>query len=332
MYSICVIPGDGVGQEVTPQAVRVLEALGLDFKFVNADAGWTTFEATGESVPAVTLDKVREADATLAGAFTSPKRKVEGFFSAIRHLRKELDLFANLRPAKSRPIPGSRQDIDILIVRENTEGLYVAQERSYGDIAIADAVISKTASERIAKVACEEAMKRSKKLAIIHKANVLPLTTGLFLSTAQSVARSYPDLESYDIIVDAAAMKLVRYPETFDVLVSTNLFGDILSDLTAGLVGGLGLAPSANLGEKHAIFESVHGSAPDIAGKGVANPAATMLAAAMMLEHLGEPESAQRIDRAVNNVLENGPLTVDLGGKASTVEFTDAVIEQLESD
>lgn len=332
MYTLCILPGDGVGQEVTPQAVRVLEALGLDFKFVQAEAGWDTFQRTGKSVPEATLDKMRAADVTLAGAFTSPKRKVEGFFSAIRYIRKELTLFANLRPAKSRPVPGSRQDIDILIVRENTEGLYVAQERRYGDMAIADAVISKHASERIAKVACEEAMKRSRKLAIVHKANVLPLTTGLFLNTAQSVAQHYDDLKSYDLIVDAAAMKLVRYPDTFDVLVSTNLFGDILSDLTAGLVGGLGLAPSANLGEEHAVFESVHGSAPDIAGKGIANPAATILAAAMMLEHLGEFESARRIDKAVDKVLKNGPLTGDLGGKANTVEFTDAVIARLESD
>ena len=332
MYTICIIPGDGIGPEVTPPAVRVLEATGIAFEFVAAEAGWATFERTGKSVPEATLDKARAADATLAGAFTSPKYKVEGFFSAIRLLRKELKLFANLRPAKSRPIPGSRQDIDVLIVRENTEGLYVAQERRYGDTAIADAVITKHASERIAKVACEKAMKRNKKLAIVHKANVLPLTTGLFLETAQDVANQYSDLESYDVIVDAAAMRLVRYPESFDVLVSTNLFGDILSDLTAGLVGGLGLAPSANLGAEHALFEPVHGSAPDIAGQGIANPAATILTAAMMLEHLNEPQAAERIDAAVNHVLKHGPHTPDLGGKADTQTFTNAVIERLESE
>lgn len=329
MYQICILPGDGVGLEVTPAAQRVLEATDLAFEFVPAEAGWATFEKTGQSVPNDSLRIIKESHATLAGAFTSPKRKVEGFFSAIRYLRRELDLFANLRPAKSRPVSDCRANVDLLIVRENTEGLYVAQERRYGDLAIADSIITKAASKRITQVAVEQALKRRKELAIAHKANVLPVTTGLFLESALAVAQNYPSIKTYDVIVDAAAMRLVRYPESFDVLVTTNLFGDILSDLTAGLVGGLGLTPSANLGDKYAIFESVHGSAPDIAGKGIANPTATILSAAMMLEYLGEFETAQRLDAAVNSVLASGPLTADLGGSATTVEFTNAVIAAL---
>ena len=329
MHKILLIPGDGIGLEVIPAAEKLLAAAGVPLELSYAEAGWDTFKKTGKSVPDETLEKVKAADATLAGAFTSPSgsQKVSGFQGAIRYMRRTLDLFANLRPAKSRPIPGSLQGVDMLMVRENTQGLYVEQERRYGDVAIADCVISKGASERIARVALQEAQKRRRELAVVHKANVLPLTTGLFLETALAAARDFSEVRAYDIIVDAAAMKLVRDPQSFDVLVTTNLFGDILSDLMAGLVGGLGLAPSANLGEQHAIFEPVHGSAPDIAGRGVANPAATFLTAAMMLSHLGEREVAANIDRAVDQVLEHGPRTGDLGGKATTEEFTDAVID-----
>jgi homoisocitrate dehydrogenase len=311
VHKILLIPGDGIGLEVIPAAERLLQATGLPLELAHAEAGWDTFQKTGSSVPGATLEQVRAADATLAGAFTSPSgsRKVPGFQGAIRYLRRTLDLFANLRPAKSRPIPGSLQGVDMLMVRENTQGLYVEQERRYGDVAIADCVITKGASERVARVALAEARGRRGELAVIHKANVLPLTTGLFLESALHVAAEFGDVRTYDIIVDAAAMKLVRSPHSFDVLVTTNLFGDILSDLMAGLVGGLGLAPSANLGEKHAIFEPVHGSAPDIAGRGIANPAATFLTAAMMLAHLGETETAASIDRAVDQVLAEGPRT-----------------------
>ena len=327
MYTICLIPGDGIGREVVPATRRLLEATDLDFEFVEAEAGWDTFQRLGTSVPDETLDQIKGADATLAGAFTSPNRKVEGHFGAIRYMRRKLDLFANLRPARSRPVKGGFQGVDMLMVRENTQGLYVEMERRYGDVAIADAVVTRSASERIARVALEQARTRRRRVAIIHKANVLPLTTGLFLETALDVAAGYPDVETYDVIVDAAALRLVRDPGSFDVLVTTNLFGDILSDLMAGLVGGLGLAPSANIGERHAIFEPVHGSAPDIAGRGISNPTATMLTAAMMLDHLGEHEVAARIDRAVNSVLEDGPVTADLGGSTDTESFTDALIE-----
>lgn len=327
MYKICVIPGDGIGQEVIPAALKVLEATGLDLEFNHAEAGWETFEKVGTSVPEGTVELVKATDATLAGAFTSPSKHVEGHQGAIRYMRRKLELFANLRPAKSRPLEGTFQNVDMLMVRENTQGLYVEKERRYGDVAIADAVVTKDASARIARVALEQARKRRKSLAVIHKANVLPLTSGLFLETALDIAKDYPDVETWTIIVDAAAMKLVREPQNFDVLVTTNLFGDILSDLMAGLVGGLGLAPSANIGEGNAIFEPVHGSAPDIAGKGIANPTAAILTAAMMLDYLGEQAMAARIDQAVNQVLTDGPRTADLGGKASTKEFTKAVLD-----
>ncbi len=326
MYTICLIAGDGIGKEVIPAARRLLEATGLGLRFEEAEAGWTTFQRTGSSVPPATLTTVTSADATLAGAFTSPSHKVEGHQGAIRYMRRTLDLFSNLRPARSRPVERCVPGLDMLMVRENTEGLYVEQERRYGDVAIADAVITRRASRRIAHVALAQARKRRQRLAVVHKANVLPLTSGMFLETVMEVAKEYPDVDTYDIIVDAAAMKLVREPESFDVLVSTNLFGDILSDLMAGLTGGLGIAPSANLGERYAIFEPVHGSAPDIAGKGIANPTATLLTAAMMLDHLGETATAQRIERAIDAVLASGPVTADLGGEATTNEFTDAVI------
>lgn len=329
MIHICLLPGDGIGLEVTPAARRVLEATGLAIRFSEAEAGWDTFLKTGTSVPDSTLAAIKAADATLAGAFTSPSRKVPGFFGAIRYLRRKLDLFANLRPAKTRPVPGSFPDVDLLIVRENTEGLYVEQERRYGDLAIADVVITKAASQRIAEVALQAALKRRRQLAVVHKANVLPLTSGLFLETVLETAKNYPEVTTTEIIVDAAAMKLVREPQRFDVLVTTNLFGDILSDLTAGLVGGLGLAPSANIGRDCAIFEPVHGSAPDIAGQGIANPTAAILTAAMMLDYLGETAAAAAIEQAVNTVLARGPRTRDLGGTADTGAFTDAVIAAL---
>ena len=329
MPTICLIPGDGIGQEVIPAARRLLEATGLDLTFTEAEAGWGTFERHGTSVPDATLEAVKAADATLAGAFTSPSRKVVGHSGAIRYMRRKLDLYANLRPALSHPVPDTMPGVDMLMVRENTEGLYVEQERRYGDTAIADAVVTKRASERIAHVALQQARKRRKKLAVVHKANVLPRTSGLFLETVMEVAQQYPDVNTYDIIVDAAAMKLVRDPHSFDVLVSTNLFCAILSDLMAGLTGGLGIAPSANVGETYAIFEPVHGSAPDIAGRGISNPTATFLTVAMLLDHLDQHALARKVEEAVNSVLASGPLTADLGGSATTEQFTDSVIAAL---
>ena len=328
MYTICLIPGDGIGHEVVPAAKRVLEATGAPLRFREAEAGWTTFERLGTSVPEATVKAVQDADATLAGAFTAPSVKVAGFQGAIRYLRRTLDLYANLRPARTRPVPGCFRGVDMMMVRENTEGLYVEFERRYNDIAIADVKISRSASARIARVAAQLARQRRGLVHVVHKANVLPITSGLFLDTAMDVIRrEYPDVQAVDVIVDACAMKLVREPESFDVLVTTNLFGDILSDLMAGLVGGLGIAPSANVGDRHAIFEPVHGSAPDIAGRNVANPTATIVSACMMLDHLSLNEPAARLQAAVDRVLEHGPRTRDLGGDADTASFTDAVID-----
>lgn len=328
-YQICLIDGDGIGHEVVPAAREVLEALGLDLEFTEARAGYETFVAVGTSVPPETLDTIEAADATLFGAATSPSEKVPGFFGAIRFLRRKLDLFANVRPAKSRPVPGGADGVDLVLVRENTEGLYVEVERRYGDTAIADAVITKRASSRIGKYALDVARKRRGELAVVHKANVLPVTQGLFLSTVMEEAARVPEVRAYDVIVDAMAMHLVRSPQRFDVIVATNLFGDILSDLTAGLTGGLGLAPSGNIGEKHAIFESVHGSAPDIAGQGIANPTATVLSAAMMLDHLGESAAAMKIHRAVDELLREGMVTRDLGGTLDTRSYTNALVRRV---
>lgn len=329
-HTICLIEGDGIGHEVVPAARRVLEALGLDIEFTEAQAGYEHFLEAGTSVPDRTLDTVMAADATLFGAATSPSAKVPGFFGAIRFMRRKLDLFANVRPARSHPVPGSFENVDLVLVRENTEGLYVEQERRYGDTAIADAVITKGASQRIGEYALRLARRRRSKLAVVHKANVLPVTQGLFLNTIMDEAKAnFADVQTYDVIVDACAMHLVRNPQSFDVIVATNLFGDILSDLTAGLTGGLGVAPSGNIGERYAVFESVHGSAPDIAGQGVANPTATVLSAAMLLDHLGETAAARKLEAAVDVVLQEGPRTRDLGGTASTQEFTDALIRRV---
>nr|3AH3_A Chain A, Homoisocitrate dehydrogenase [Thermus thermophilus HB27]3AH3_B Chain B, Homoisocitrate dehydrogenase [Thermus thermophilus HB27]3AH3_C Chain C, Homoisocitrate dehydrogenase [Thermus thermophilus HB27]3AH3_D Chain D, Homoisocitrate dehydrogenase [Thermus thermophilus HB27] len=331
-YRICLIEGDGIGYEVIPAARRVLEATGLPLEFVEAEAGWETFERRGTSVPEETVVKILSCHATLFGAATIPTRKVPGFFGAIMALRRRLDLYANVRPAKSRPVPGSRPGVDLVIVRENTEGLYVEQERRYLDVAIADAVISKKASERIGRAALRIAEGRPRKtLHIAHKANVLPLTQGLFLDTVKEVAKDFPLVNVQDIIVDNCATQLVMRPERYDVIVTTNLLGDILSDLAAGLMGGLGLAPSGNIGDTTAVFEPVHGSAPDIAGKGIANPTAAILSAAMMLDYLGEKEAAKRVEKAVDLVLERGPMTPDLGGDATTEAFTEAVVEALKS-
>jgi homoisocitrate dehydrogenase len=333
-HRICLIEGDGIGHEVVKAAKIVLDGISevgkLEFDWIHAEAGWELFERTGDSIPESTLEKVRDASATLFGAATSPSRKVAGFRGAIRHMRRALDLYANVRPARHHPVPGSRPGVDLVVVRENTEGLYVEQERSYmgGEMAIADTVITRKASRRIGEYAAKLAASRQRKLLhIAHKANVLPVTQGLFLGTARAAAEQVMGLTVKDIIIDNCAMQLVSRPEQFDVIVTTNLFGDIISDLTAGLVGGLGIAASGNIGEQHAVFESVHGSAPDIAGQGIANPTATILASAMMLRHIGEGGVADRLERAVDVALEHGPRTRDLGGNVGTSEFAHVILE-----
>jgi len=330
-HRVVLIPGDGIGRDVIPAAVEVLQATGIAFSYAEADAGWDCFQRCGTALPAETLAAVRQADAALFGAVSSPLERVEGYRSPIVALRRELDRYANLRPVLSMPVPASRPGIDMLIVRENSEGLYSGRERREGDTAIAERVITRHGSERIVRLACERAMRRRRHLTIVHKANVLRETCGLFREVAFAVAAGYPDLTAEEMLVDTAAMRLVQNPERFDVVVTTNLFGDILSDEAAALVGGLGIAPSANVGEGPGVFEPVHGSAPKYAGKGVANPTAAILSAALMLEHLGELEAAMRVRAATTAALEQGCRTADMGGTATTCEFTEAVVERLGS-
>lgn len=320
-HTIVLINGDGIGGEVIPAARAALEALDLPLRFQTAEAGFGTFERTGSALPDETLRLCEAADAIMFGATQSPMGKVEGYRSPILQLRRHFDLFANLRPAFGN-------GIDLLIVRENTEGMYSGREHieAGGSTAILERVITTRASERIARTACELAMQRRRKLTIVHKANVLKETCGLFRRSALAVAAEYPDLEVNELLVDTAALLLAQDATRFDVMVTTNLFGDILSDLAAGLTGGLGLAASANVGEGGVpVFEPVHGSAPDIAGKGIADPRAAILSAAMLLDHLGYAEAGARLRAATYTTSHTGrtQVTVDaVVGALNTANFT----------
>lgn len=313
---ITFINGDGIGKEVIPTARQVLESLGLPMEFLEAEAGFGTFEKTGNALPPETLALCQQSDAVLFGATSSPMTKAPGYQSPILTLRRHFDLFANLRPAVS-------ENIDMLIVRENTEGLYSRRERveDNGQTAIAERVITARASERIVRMACQQAMQRRRQLTIVHKANVLSETCGLFRRVAFEVVEEFPDLTVNELLVDTAAMKLVQSPQNFDVIVTTNLFGDILSDLAAGLTGGLGIAPSANVGVgRPAVFEPVHGSAPDIAGKSIADPRAAILSSAMMLDYLGHIEIASQVRQ----------ITYQTAHEGTTQATTQAIIQQLQ--
>ncbi len=330
---VCLINGDGIGKEVIPAAARVLEALSsvmdIHFEFTHAEAGWECFQKHGNALPESTKAAIRAADAMLFGATSSPSTKVAGYSSPVLAMRKEFDLYANLRPTTS--LPGGPPGIDFLIVRENTEGLYSGRERREGDTAITERVITVHASERIARYAFQAAQKRSRRhVTIVHKANVLKETDGLFRECCLRVAAEFTNVTWDELLVDACAMMLVKDPRRFDVIVTTNLFGDILSDEAAGLIGGLGVAPSANVGATQvAYFEPVHGSAPDIAGKGIANPVGAILSAAMMLDHVACPEAARCVVAAVRSALEAGIRTADLGGDSSTTRMTNAIIDRL---
>jgi len=328
-YKIAVIPGPGIGGEVVPEAVRLLESTDLNFDFRYFEVGYEVFQKTGTPVPDDVLAGIRETQACLFGATTTPVG-VPGYKSAIITLRRALGLYANVRPAKSLPIQKSVKDVDLVIVRENTEGLYSGMEFELADSAYSIRVITRKATERIARFAFDLAMKRRKKVTVVTKANVLRLSDGLFLEVARKVAEDYPDVEVEEAFVDVTAMRLILKPQIFDVIVTSNLFGDILSDEAAGLVGGLGLAPSANIGADYGLFEPVHGSAPRLAGKDIANPMAAIMASKMMLDYLGETGWAERIEKAVVTVLEEGKvLTPDLGGSSSTKQVTDAIIKAL---
>jgi isocitrate dehydrogenase (NAD+) len=333
---VTLIPGDGIGPEITEAVLRVLDAAGVAIEWDEQLAGVAALESVGSPLPDPTVESFGRSGVALKGPLTTPVGT--GFRSVNVALRREFDLYANVRPAKTILRGGRFEDVDIVLVRENTEGLYIGFEVTIpvGDdpraVAQSNAVVTRCGCERIARFAFEYALKHGRrKVTICHKANILKAVSGLFLDTAREVAQEYTGrVDVNDVIIDAAAMKLVLDPSQFDVIVTTNMFGDILSDEIAGLVGGLGLAPGANVGDGAALFEAVHGSAPDIAGKGVANPSALLLAACLMLDHLDKMEAAERIRCALEATLLDGAVrTPDLGGNATTIEFTDAVLGRL---
>lgn len=330
-----LIPGDGIGPEVTHAAVRAVDATGVDICWKRAELNEAIILESGKTLPQYLLDSLHETRVGLKGPVTTP---VAGGFQSVNvALRKTLDLFANVRPVRTLPGVKTRfQDvqIDMVIFRENTEDLYSGLEHEIvKDVVTSLKVITRTASERIARYAFNYARKNGRKrVAAIHKANIMKLADGLFLRCCRETAQQFPEIEYKELIVDNASMQLVIRPEAFDILLLPNLYGDIVSDLAAGLVGGLGIVPGANMGETHAVFEAVHGSAPDIAGQGKANPTALMLSAVMLLIHLGETNAANKLQAAIETVYRDGKhLTGDVGGCATTEEFTDAVAREVKS-
>jgi isocitrate dehydrogenase (NAD+) len=333
---VTLIPGDGIGPSISAAATRIVEASGADITWDTQLAGLAGVARYGDPIPDSTLDSIKRTKLALKGPLETPVG--EGYRSINVALRKTFDLYANVRPAYSIAPGGRYENLDLVMIRENTEGLYVGIEHyiKIGDdpraAAESVALITRAGSERIVRYAFDYAVKHNrKKVTLVHKANILKFSQGLFLDTGRMVARDYVGrIEFEERIVDAMSMNLVLHPERFDVIVTTNLFGDILSDQISGLVGGLGLAPGANIGVNGAIFEAVHGTAPDIAGKGLANPGALVLAACMLLEHIGDRDRAKRIRVALETTIREGKtVTRDLGGTASTDEFTDAVIAKL---
>ena len=333
-----LIPGDGIGPEIIAAVVEILDVLGSPFAWDTQVGGLAGIEAGGDPLPKATLDSIRRTKLALKGPLTTP---VGGGFRSVNvRLREEFGLFANVRPVRTMIEGGRYDNVDIVLIRENLEGLYVAFEHYIqidGDphaVAFSSGINTRSESRKIAEFAYKYAVKhKRKKMTIVHKANVLKALTGVFLETAQMVAKEYEGvIQTEDRIVDACAMQLVLHPERYDMIVTTNLFGDILSDLMAGLVGGLGMAPGANIGPGAAIFEAVHGSAPDIAGKGIANPLAVLLAAALMLDHVELDHLADRLRTAIDLVLKQDKVrTPDLGGTATTQDFTQAIIRRLQS-
>lgn len=332
-HEITLIPGDGIGPEVTNAVVRIIEAADVSITWDRHDAGALAVEKTGKTLPESLLDSIRARKVALKGPVTTPVG--QGFTSVNVGLRKALDLFANLRPVINLPGLSTRfENVDLVIVRENTEDLYSGLEHIVVPGVVESLkIITADASKRIAEFAFQYARKYGRKrVTAIHKANIMKLGDGLFLDSVRSIAARYPDIQCDDRIIDAVCMHLVMRPEQFDVLVLPNLYGDIVSDLCAGLVGGLGVVPGANLGTEIAVFEAVHGTAPDIAGKDIANPTALLLSALLMLDHIGESEASGRIRTALGTVLTEGKaLTRDLGGTSSTTAFADAVVGALQN-
>jgi isocitrate dehydrogenase (NAD+) len=330
-HTITLIPGDGIGPEVTSATVRIIEAAGVEVEWETHYAGAQALEKFGDTLPQELLDSILRNKVALKGPITTPVGK--GFTSVNVGLRKTLDLYANLRPVRSLPnVPARYQDIDLVVVRENTEDLYSGVEHTVvPGVVESIKIITEKASTRIARFAFEYAVREERrKVTAVHKANIMKLSDGLFLDCFRKIAEGFPNIEADDKIVDNACMQLVIRPEQFDIMLLENLYGDIVSDLCAGLVGGLGLVPGANIGERGAVFEAVHGSAPDIAGQGIANPTALLQSAVLMLRHIGERDAAQKIENALLKVFREGQVrTRDIGGTAKTMEFTDAVIAAL---
>lgn len=330
-HRICLLPGDGIGPEVLDCVEQVLRALPLDLEFTCAEIGFGAYERLGTPLPDSTLKAISDSSAALFGAVTTPPA-IPNYFSPVVRMRQSLELYANVRPCQSIPHPSSRPNVDIMIVRENTEGLYSGIERieDDGNRAVTERVITRKGSERITRKAFDLACQTNRKsVHVVHKANVLRQTCGLFRSVALDIAKEYPDITVHEMLVDTCAMELVRAPEQFEVIVTTNLFGDILSDEACMFVGGLGVAASGNIGVNAAVFEPVHGSAPTLAGTGKANPFATFFAAVMMLDYLKEIEPAERLRNAVNECIANGESTPDLGGTLTTSQVTEKVIQKL---
>lgn len=331
MKKICILPGDGIGPEVTGSAEQVLRSVSDSLEFVHGDVGLTAFRKTGSFLPDDTLDLVRSCDSTLFGAVTSMDSP--SYDSPVLRLRKQLDLYANLRPVRSLVSVPSRPAIDVIIVRENSEGMYT-QDEVFDDSGVTTRRrVSRRACEKIVEFAIDHALRNGRtRLSCVHKANVLRASDGLFVSIfRQLMAEKGRGLEASEQLVDSAAMKLVTNPSSFDMIVTLNLYGDILSDVAAGVAGGLGFAPSGNIGPKYSIFEPAHGSAPDIAGRGIANPTAAILAGAMMLRHIGMEAEAGIVERAVEEFYSSGHLTVDLGGRHGSKSFTEHVLRSMAS-
>jgi isocitrate dehydrogenase (NAD+) len=330
-HRVTMIPGDGIGPEVTQAARRVIDATGVEIEWRVHEAGAEVMGRHGTPLPQSTLDSIMRNKVALKGPLTTPIGS--GFTSVNVQIRKSLNLYANYRPAKSlEGVPTRFQDVDLVVVRENTQGLYSGLEHIVVPGVVESLrIVTEEASERIVRFAFDLARRQNRrKVTVVHKANILKLSDGLFLEVFRRVGREFPDIESEEAIVDATAMRIIQNPNQFDVFVMENLFGDILSDLTAGLIGGLGMAPSANIGDRYAVFEAVHGSAPDIAGQGIANPTALILSGVLMLDHLGEPQAARRLRQAVETVIARGEtVTRDLSGTASTEEYATAVIREL---
>ena len=332
MHDIVLIPGDGIGPEITQSVTTILEAAGADINWIRCTAGQAANEKEGTPLPEKTLEALQQYSVSLKGPLTTPVGA--GFRSVNVALRKKLSLYSNIRPAKTMPHIQSRFDnVDLVMFRENTEGLYIGKEQWVEEHSHAEsiAVVTKRASEKIIRASFEYAKNHNRdKITLVHKANILKFTCGLFLDVGEDIAADYPEIEFEDLIVDNMAMQMVMHPEQFDVIVTTNLFGDILSDLASGLIGGLGLTGAANVGDDRAMFEAVHGSAPDIAGQNKANPIAFLLSALMMLEHIGENNVADTIRNAVHQTLANKSVcTPDIGGSGTTDTFTKAVCNKL---